>query len=273
MEISHWMARATVAAVLAIAGTTSHAGVFSDRCNGCTAQQKANVARQLAPLGSLPGVPHQAYIVDYDAETIVRFNLMVVHEPWDGLSYTVATPAAVPAAVQQQFAIDIAALKATVQVSEDISRNIPASVADSAFDYVGNSGIATRTHAWVTDSLGFLERTSVYFSAFVRVLKIDVQFVIPIRFPDGSTALIEFLGEVNGVMYWRAVEGQTRDADGNVIPAPNASINGFIGVYPNESRSRRMQDYLRIWFTHLQCELIANGNETILRCSRVTLTE
>ncbi|MEM7451473.1 MAG: hypothetical protein AAF350_08535 [Pseudomonadota bacterium] len=273
MEISPWMARAAAAVVLALAGATSHAEVFSDRCNGCTAQQKANVARQLAPPNSLPGVPHQAYIVDYHAETLVRFNLMVVHESWDGLSYTVATPAPVPAAVQQQFAADVAALKAYVQVSEDISRNIPASVADSAFDYIGSSGVATRTHDWVTQSLGILERTAVYFSAFVRILQVDVQFVIPIRFPDGSTALIEFLGEVDGVMYWRAVEGQTRDADGNVIPAPNATLNGFIGVYPNEARSRRMRDYLRIWFTHLQCDLIANGNETILRCSRVTLTE
>ncbi|MEO0347115.1 MAG: hypothetical protein AAF229_12755 [Pseudomonadota bacterium] len=273
MEISHWMARAAIAAVLALSSATSSAEVFSDRCNGCTAQQKANVARQLAPLSSLPGVPHQAYIIDYHAETLVRFNLMVVHEPWDGLSYTVATPAPVPAEIRQQFAVDIAALKAAVQASEDISRDIPASVAASAFDYVGNSGIATRTHAWVTQSLGILERTAVYFAGFVRILKVDVQFVIPIRFPDGSTALIKFLGEVDGVMYWRTVDGQTRDADGNEIPAPNATLNGFSGAYPNEARSRRMRDYLRIWFTHLQCKLIANGNETILRCTRVTLTE
>lgn len=273
MKTSHWLARAAIAAVLALLGATSHAEVFSDRCNGCTAQQKADVARQLAPPNSLPGVPHQAYIVDYHAETLVRFNLMVVHESWDGLSYTVATPAPVPATIQQQFAVDIAALKAYVQASEDISRDIPANVAASAFDYVGSSGIATRTHDWVSQSLDVLERTAVYFAGFVRILKLDVQLVIPIRFPDHSTALIEFLGEVDGVMYWRAVEGQTRDADGNVIPEPNNSLNGFIGVYPNEARSQRMRDYLRIWFTHLQCHLIANGNETILRCSRVTVTE
>lgn len=271
MGISHWMARSAAALALVCASLAGHAEVFSDRCSGCTFQQQANVARQLVPPGAAPG-SHEAYIVDYEAETLTRFHLMVVHEPWDGLSYTVATPAPVPAAVQQQFAIDVAALKAFVVMSEDITREVPDDLADSAFEYLGNSGSRNRVHFWISDSLGFLERTAVYFTGFVRILELDIQFVVPIRFADGSSVLIEFRGEVDGEMYWRAIDGSARDADGNTIHAPHATVNGFIGSYGDEGRAETMRQYLRFWFTHLQCDLIANGNETILRCRRVTVS-
>ena len=202
MGLSHWTARGMALVALLAASATGHTEVFSDRCNSCTLQQKADVARQLAPQGGLPNTPHQAYIVDYDAETLTRFNLMVVHEPWDGLSYTVATVAPVPADIQQQFAIDIAALKAFAQTFEDITRAIPPGVTPSAFDYMADSGVRTRTHAWVSDSLGFLERGAVYFAGFVKILKITIRLVLKVRFSDGSTAHLEFLGEVDGTMWW-----------------------------------------------------------------------
>lgn len=268
MGLSHWMARGAALAALAVASTTGHAEVFSDACSGCTFQQKADIARQLLPPGTAPNTKHDAYIVDYDAETLTRFEVWNVAEYADNLYYTFASPAPVPALIQQQFAVDIAALKAFVLTQEDITYDIPASVAPTAFHYQADSGVRTRTHAWLSNSLTFLERLAVYQAGFVKILKVNIQLVLKVRFPDGSIAHLEFLGEVDGVMWWRAVPGMTLDAEGNTIAAPDATLDAFNGTYSSQYNAIQMYHYLSQWFTRLDCELIANGNETILRCTR-----
>lgn len=266
MGISHWMVRGVAVAALAVASITGHAEVFSDVCNGCTPQQEADTAKQALPAGTPPNVEHDVYIVDYNAETLSRFRVWNVAEYWDNLFYTVAVPAPVPAHIQQQFAIDIAELKSFVQASEEITRDIPASVAASAFAYEEDSGVRTRTHAWISGSLSFFERLAVYNAGFIKILKVNIQLVLKVRFSDGSTAHLEFLGEVDGVMWWRAVPGMTQDPEGNDITSPSGTLNAFQGTYQSQYNARRMHRYLSQWFGGLECTLIPNGNETILRC-------
>ena len=63
-----------------------------------------------------------------------------------------------------------------------------------------------------------------------------------------------------------------QDAEGNDIPPVGSSLNGFQGTYDSAGRAQQMFNYLRQWFSYLSCETIANGNETIVRCSTVRIS-
>ena len=59
----------------------------------------------------------------------------------------------------------------------------------------------------------------------------------------------------------------TKDVEGNDIAPPDATLDAFNGTYRSEYNAFQMYRYLSQFFTRLDCTLVANGNETILRCT------
>lgn len=262
-----------------ISGPNAFASEFWEACNGCTSNQKTQAAREAVPANA--NGEFDVFMMDYHAETLLKYRVTAFFEPWEGLNFTAVRSVPVPVYQAEQFATDLAAIKDIVASVEDV--DIPADVADSSYDIVFDQGTRQRVGDFIAHNLSFGERFTstvlIPLTILGDLLAIDVVY-IQIHFPDGSTARYQLAGlesSNDNVFDFEYLPGSAREVDGNFIPEDDETAQSWQGRFSTSARADRMANFINHWFTgafqNYFCSSAASGNETIVTCRRIPIVE
>ncbi|MEO0574421.1 MAG: hypothetical protein AAF004_03085 [Pseudomonadota bacterium] len=259
------------------AGSNASAIEYWEACNGCTPYQKTQQARAVAPANA--NGEFDVFMMDYHAETLLKYRVTSFFEPWEGLNFTAVRSVPVPDYQAEQFALDLAQIKAVVESIEDVE--IPPDVIGTAYDIVFDPGSRQSVADYISHNLGFFDQftsTVLIPTVFVaNLIKVDVVY-ISVRFPDGSRARYQLVGlesDNANVLDFEYLEGSAREPDGNFIPEDDETAQSWQGRFTTPARAERMRHFIDHWFTggfkNYVCSSSANGNETIVTCRRIPI--
>lgn len=266
----------TILAVLLLTVTVrADAASYWGGCDSCSQRQKVRAAINTAPANTVGF--HDVYLMDFERESVQKYRVTTLYEPRDGGYMSAARAVPTEAHIRYEFEQSVAAIKADIE-SFQAGTEIPAEIAESAYDIVHSTVLQRRVSDYVNEHLSIWQSigapVSVPLSALGKIVNLNLY--ISITFSDGSTAKLELSGlegSLSEISYsFELMEGSVRDADGNLIPDTAAAAAPYHGVFSTQPFADRMVDFITDWYAQgggqVQCRSeVSSGGVTVV-CKR-----
>lgn len=233
-------------AILAVAfgclvSAGAHAATVYLECDQCSESDYEDLAAGLFADEST-SLNHDVYVADVSRENLRRFRVFAESEPGAHHSYIARRQ---PATAQinafnayiearSQILVELEALDFVIEVP-------PGYPVASAYDLWGNNQNRLLVQELINARLSFIERVfSDFFASGSFLLdRKSSHILVQVAFPDGSTAYFELTGKMQDLV-WQYREGESIDADGNLIPDALAAFSGYAGLF----NALSVQDFL-----------------------------
>ncbi len=210
-------------------------------------------ARQTAP--SQSNSRYVVYVMNIGNTIIRKYNIFSFFEPQDSLDFTAVHELVVEQDIYTEF-LQLVQYVKDVSMTMETSTNIPGDVVGSAFDIVHNSYNMNQVTIYLMNNLTFNQTMAALVNIPASiVLNVfgEVNFVMPVTFADGSTALFKQKGLTaiipNGLRFeFEYMTGSAKDADGNTIPENSGQAENFEGTFGSETAANTMTNYITSWY-------------------------
>ena len=265
-------------AFLVLTSGVANADEYWEACNACSLNQKKMVAKQAVPLTHK--ARHQVYVMDFATATLMKFSVFVFYDG-EVNRYVAPFPIsqAVDPSVSGEFAAQVSAIKSAMATLRSGTK-IPETVIPSAYDVILSANAQRKLSAYVNDNLSIWQSIGLPVSVPLAALGklVDVNFVIPVKFADGSTLKVKLSGvsgSIGNIEYLLTyVPGSARDADGNLIPDRAERAAPYVGEFGSEDAAMTMSHWITEWFGQIgtggvSCRMIqGGGSDVTVHCVR-----
>ncbi len=226
------------------------AGEYWETCNSCSAIEKEWAAERASP--NIRNGNNYVYIMDIQSKTLTKYKVTSFYNRQEGVTIETTTKLTVDVQMDTDFRSFVSELE--LQKLDLVGNGIelPSSLGiNSAFDIIHNPGFRNSISTHVSTHIGFIDvKIAGLVLPLTAIDKIaSVVFIVPVTFPDGSTANwvltgSSLMGVFTGEYEYTYVEGSAKDRQGNNI-AENAEDAVGIATYDNDSGAENMTDMLR----------------------------
>ena len=259
------------------AATLDQNGNYWTECSSCSITQKQWAAKQSVPANT-EGV-YNVYVMDVASETLDKFSVVQFYEPeWRMYFISARSISVEPEKVTafQAFAQDLKAFEQ--QASSGI--DLPASVANSAYDMIHDSSRRNAIGNYIANNLNFFQALGAYTSIPLVAIKqiLNVHVVITVRFEDGSSAIYEVSGlegsfEEGVQITFQYQPGSAKDADGNNIPETQEEAQQFQGTFSSVDTANAMANFIATWYSlstggGVSCSSTVTETEIVITCKK-----
>lgn len=220
---------------------TAHSATVYLECDNCTEADYVHLAGAYPAVSSDVAIVN-VYIADVTRENLRRFRIFEESEPGTHFRTVRRRPPA---------AAELARFNAYIQARNQILNELdamdfiievpPGHTVGSAYDLWGSNQNRLLVKEVINAQLSFLERLFSDFFATGSFLldRNSSHILVQVNFPDGSSAYFELAGKMQDLI-WVYREGQSIDADGNLIPDVLSGFADYAGLFDPLS----VQDFL-----------------------------
>ncbi|MEP1743840.1 MAG: hypothetical protein ABJI60_01075 [Kangiellaceae bacterium] len=246
--------------LLTATAQNAEAGEYWDVCNSCSSTEQKWAAERISP--NYRRGSNTVYIMDIDSKTINKYKVTSRYHDREGVTIETVTSLSIDSQLELDYKSYVNELE---QQKLDLVGNgieLPSSLGiNSAFDIIHNSGFRNSISTHVSTHIGFIDvKVAGLVLPLTAIDKIaSVVFIVPVTFPDGSTANwvltgSSLTGTFTGEYEYTYVEGSAKDRQGNNIPentddaVGTATYDNYESSAENTADMLRMDDFINQWY-------------------------